>query len=226
MNCRVEAIRGLWLSLCMLSSSFFLAIQHIFLLPSTIHRAQKENKHCRHWEPSAVAKLQGLIFEEELLREEACFKVSLKQLLKSIFPKVGICARLRYPKSRCCSPNPSCAQGSHGAGIWSLNLLPHMLHTSCCFSHTAQGVQNAGDSRGYSSEQKCKAWVFIRRKGWRQEKGSVLFKEMLWVQTGVELGLGNTHLCLSARGMQRVFSCCAYSLFCLTAQCCWVFRLA
>lgn len=40
-----------------------------------------------------MAKLQGLIFEEELIREETIFEVSLKQLLKFVFPEVGICAR-------------------------------------------------------------------------------------------------------------------------------------
>lgn len=136
MNRRVVAVRAaVWLPCCMLSSSFFLTVQHIFLLPSTICRAQKENKYCHYWEPSAVAKLQGLIFEEELIREETCFEVSLKQLLKSVFPKVGICARLSHPKSRYWSPNPSCAQGAHGAGILSLNGLPHMLHTLCHSSH-------------------------------------------------------------------------------------------
>lgn len=208
MNCRVVAVRAVWFPCCMLSSSFFLAIQHIFLLPSTMHRAQKENKYHRHWEPSAVAKLQDLIFEEELIREETCFEVALKQLLRSVFPKMGIWARLSYPKSRCWSRNPSCAQGAHGAGILSLNRLPHMLHTLCHSSHTAQGVQNAGDSQGYSSEQKCKAWVFIRRKGWREEKGSVLFREMLWVQTGMELGLGNTDLCFSTRNAEGVLMLC------------------
>lgn len=71
-----------------------------------------------------MAKLQGLIFEEELMSVETCFEVSLKQLLKSLFPEVGICARLSHPKSRCCCPNPSCAQGAQGAGIWSLNTFP------------------------------------------------------------------------------------------------------
>lgn len=137
----------------MLSTSFFLAIQHIFLLPSTIRRALKENKYS-HRELSAVAKLQGVIFEEELIREETCFEVFLKQLLKS-FPKVWICARLS--QSGCCSPSPSCAQGAHGAGMWSLKCLPHVLHTLSRSSHTAQGVQHTGDSQRYSSEQKCKA---------------------------------------------------------------------
>lgn len=205
MNRRVVAVRAaVWLPCCMLSSSFFLTVQHIFLLPSTICRAQKENKYCHYWEPSAVAKLQGLIFEEELIREETCFEVSLKQLLKSVFPKVGICARLSHPKSRYWSPNPSCAQGAHGAETASTT-----CSTPCVTAATtAQQVQNTGDSQGYSSEQKCKGWVFIRRKEWRQENGSVLFREMLWAQTGVELGLSNTDLCFSTRNAESVLMLC------------------
>lgn len=145
MNCSVEDIRALWLPLCMLSSSFFLAIQHIFLLSSTIHGAQKENKYCHHWKLSAVTKLQAFIFEEVLIREEMCFIVSLKQLLKSIFLKVWICARVSRLQSRLPPPHftlcPVLVQGAEGAGCDLPTTFPTSTDTLDCSSHTAQGVE-------------------------------------------------------------------------------------
>lgn len=115
-----------------------------------------------------MAKLQGLIFEEGLIREEVCFMVSLKELLKSIFLKVWICARLSRPKSRLLPPPPSCAMcwlrepmgldmvpqpaSPQAPTPWAA---PAALHREC---------KTAGDSQGYSSKQKYKAWVFIRKE--------------------------------------------------------------
>lgn len=56
---------------------------------------------------------------------------------------------------------------------------PATLHREC---------KTVADSQGYSSKQKYKACFFIWKERGRQEKGNVLFKEMLWLQTGVELG--------------------------------------
>lgn len=99
-----------------------------------------------------MAKLQGLIFEEGLIREEVCFMVSLKQLLKSVFLKVWICARLSHPKSRLLPP-PSqlchaLAQGADGAGHGPSTGFPTSTTTLGCSSHTAQGVQKCGRFTG------------------------------------------------------------------------------
>lgn len=146
----------------MLSSSFFLVMQHVFLLSSTICRAQKENKYC-HQEPSAVAKLQGLIFEEELIKEEVCFMVSLKQLLKSIFLKVWVCARLSHPKSRLLPPRSQLcrvlAEGTDEAGVVPQPASPQASTPWTTPATMHREYKTVADSQGYSLKQKYKAWV-------------------------------------------------------------------
>lgn len=91
-------------------------------------------------------------FEGELIREEMCFMVSLKQLLKSIFLKVWICARLSHPKSRLLPPYSQLyhvlAQGADGAGYGSSTGFPTSTNTLDRSSHTAQGMQNCGRFTG------------------------------------------------------------------------------
>lgn len=123
-----------------------------------------------------MAKLQGLILEEELIREEMCSMVSLKQLLKSIFLKVWICARLSQPKSRLLPPHSQLcrvlAQGADGAGDGPSTGFPTSTGTLDCSSHTAQGVQSRGRFTGIFLKAEIQSLVFHlegkRKAGERQ----------------------------------------------------------
>jgi len=92
-----------------------------------------------------VAELQGLIFEEELIKEQMCFMVSLKQLLESVFLEVWICARLSHPTSWLLPPRCAvCWLEGRWGWMWSLSRLPQSSDALDCSSHSAQGVRNCG----------------------------------------------------------------------------------
>ena len=164
-----------------------------------------------------MAKLQGLIFEEELIREEMCCMVSLKQLLKSVFLKVWICARLSHPKSTLLPPHSLLchvlAQGADGAGYGHSTGFPTSTKTLDRSSHTAQGSAKLweihrdipqsrniklGFSSGKKDEGKRKAMSYLRRcSGCRQVWScGVGFREYPPLPLSTRNGEGVLMLCL------------------------------